>query len=561
MKSTEVKYYADFFGISEDEFLKKSGLNKAISNDKLIGHDNPKSTVPPIRGIQEYSYYTTTSGVQEYGPSIPPYILRRIPQKNPVVAAGINARCMQCREFSKISTDPDEPGWRIRTIDKKSKTTQVENEQIQKLQEFFWYTGRNDFEGYEDREDNMVDIMSKICRDQLEIDRVAIEVRRNNQGKILDFWLHDGGTIRRVWQGGYGGSRKDFNPRGLILGGSTEFREQLMRAKIEILPEDLSKIKFVQIIDGQYVSAFTGKDMIFDVRQKRSDVRYWGEGYSPLEQAMWVITGFLNGLAYNSEAFNKSTIPKIALAFEDRQYTEDQLIDLQDQWLANFQGYQGVWRIPLLRGKVNSIDLYKSARDMEYMRWLEFVGALILSIMGIDGQEIGLRFQQATNVLNENPEAKMKFSKSRGLIDILTAQEGIFNKLLIMMGWANRYYFEFTGLNPEDREANERLRTQAVKHYKTVDEVRAENDLPPLPDKKGELILDTTYFQSTMQAAGAQAGGMPGMEETEEPESDEQGGSEDEFNQMLEQATDEIAEETGLEKAEKIKSKPRTLLI
>ena len=44
-----------------------------------------------------------------------------------------------------------------------------------------------------------------------------------------------------------------------------------------------------------------------------------------------------------------------------------------------------------------------------------------------------------------------------------------------------------------------------VKSWKTVDEIRAEQDMDPLPEGKGEIILDPTYLQF-VQGMEAEAG-------------------------------------------------------
>jgi len=175
------------------------------------------------------------------------------------------------------------------------------------------------------------------------------------------------------------------------------------------------------------------------------------------------------------------------------QFDQEQYERLRDQWIANFTGIKNQWKIPIISGKVNVIDLMKSPRDLEFGKYMEITGALICSVMGVDPAEIGLRLNQAQNVLSENLEAKMKFSKDRGLHDLLGQIQSVMNKILKYSGLANKFKFEFTGLDPDDEQVRSRLRTEAVKRDKTINEIRAEQKLPPLP--YGDVILDSIYLQ------------------------------------------------------------------
>ena len=54
--------------------------------------------------------------------------------------------------------------------------------------------------------------------------------------------------------------------------------------------------------------------------------------------------------------------------------------------------------------------------------------------------------------------------------------------------------------------------------YKTVDEIRAEEDLPPLPDGEGEVILNAVWMQNKTMAAQAEMGVGDFAEEPQEDE-------------------------------------------
>jgi hypothetical protein len=353
----------------------------------------------------------------------------------------------------------------------------------------------------------------------------------------------DGATIRRVMQTGYQGHPSDFDPRAYGSGG-TKLAQELMRSRLVQVPKDIEKIKFVQRINGKLIAAFERKDLLYDCMQKRSDILFHGEGYPKTEQAMHAVTAFLFALAYNAEQFNSGTVPKIALAFKDGNFSEEQLIDLQEQWIASFRGIKGAWRIPMLNQEVQVIDLLKSPKDMEHGKYMEFTGSLICAIFSIDPQEIGMRWQYAQNVLSENPGARLKHSKDRGLNDLLGQLADHFNRIMYFAGWGTKYCFEFTGIEPEDSKERSQLESEAVKRDTTVNELRKQKDMKPIDG--GDIILDPTYMQGVQAAQMAEQGEEPG----EEPEG---------FGEDMGSAADEAVEDI-FKAARKVKT-ARTLLI
>jgi len=569
MNIDQVKIASDFFDVSQEDLLKY--VSKGDSPlQKADGNKEKKSpgVVLPMKGFLESQWQVNSSrGLREQMPPIADNLLREIERKNPIISSIINTRCRQMRAFSRRVNDDRIPGWRIKIKDIQRTPTKAELKRIEEIEQFFTNTGRMDFDGWEEREDTIHDVMIKMAREFLTIDKVAIELRRNNRGDLLDFWLVDGATIKRVTRyGGYRGQRSDFDPRLYV--SAQWLTEKLAQLKMDMVPK-VDKIKFVQELDGHLIAAFEHKDLLFETMQSRVDIRYAGFGYSPTEQAIGVVTSFLFAMAYNSEVFNTGAIPKIGLSIEDGGFSDEQLQELQDEWIANFRGIGGMWRIPILNGKVNVVDFWKSPREMEYSKYLEFTGALICAVFGIDSSELGLRLQQATSVLSENINNKMEFSKDRALKDILGKQEDVFNKIVRICKWDD-FTFHFCGLDPLDKDAEMRLMNLDVKSRKTLNEIRAENDLPK--DPYGDIVLDPTYLQYRMMKEQAeqgeqQGGGEEGFdmgeeagEDTGENADEEKGKNNSDFSdEELDSFSDEMADSVLGKASGKIKA--RTLLI
>lgn len=436
--------------------------------------------------INNYDFY----GVSQVERYIPDNILREIELKNPIISACVNLRVRQIRAFSSYSEEPNKPGFIIKYIGKKKVDSSIENE-IKLLTNFFENAGFSDIEDIETIGDSIHDIFVMMVRDYMVLDKIALELLYNKAGYVIDFRILDPATIKPVVFGGYQGNEVDFYHNNAFYYFNKNFIKRIIESKLDRIPP-VEQIRYIQEINGDIVAGFRSKEIIFDIMNKRTDIRYRYVPYSPVEQAVSIITGFLNALAYNAESFNSNAIPKIAMTVEG-EFDQEQYERLRDQWIANFTGIKNQWKIPIISGKVNVIDLMKSPRDLEFGKYMEITGALICSVMGVDPAEIGLRLNQAQNVLSENLEAKMKFSKDRGLHDLLGQIQSVMNKILRYSGLSNKYKFEFTGLDPDDEQVRSRLRTEAVKRDKTINEIRAEQKLPPLP--YGDIILDSIYLQ------------------------------------------------------------------
>jgi hypothetical protein len=468
--------------------------------------------IHPTRGLLEdqYSLYSDR-GIKEGMFFIEDRILRQIEHKNPIVSLIINTRCRQLRAFTSPQESDDLPGWRIRTKDPEYTPTKADKKEMQEITDWFTNCGRTDFEDWEEREDSFHDVNIQMAREYLTIDKVAVELRTDRKGELVDFWMLDGATIKRVYPTGYKGKRTDFDPRAYLSNDDPDMK--ILAARLDLVPEDVKEIRFVQEIAGRLTAGFKRQDLVYDFMQRRVDVRHRGFGYSPLEQAMSVITAFLYAMAYNQDNFSFGSLPKIALAFKQGGFSTEQLSAMQEEWMANFNGTKAAFRIPLFNSDVQVLDMNKSAREMEYQKYLEFTASLIGSVFGFDLMEAGLKFSSSTNVLNENQDSRMKFSKDRGLIDLLGAHANVWNKILKRTRWKDKYVFEYTGLNPRDRDNEIKQRKDRVESYMTIDEIRAEADMPPLPDKKGEVVLNSIYYQhvqNMQMQQQSEEGGAPG---------------------------------------------------
>jgi hypothetical protein len=497
---------------SNDNYIQAFNAGRAAvkSADRKIFDSVPKGV--QYNWLQNVNFNNVVHPIDK----IPDRLLRIIERRNPVVGAVTTLRIQQGTEYSHVSHDKDVPGWEFVLIDEKKVITKEQEKQKLFLEDLLQNGHIEDYNTFptNDEPPSFRERMTMYIRDRLLIDKVCWEVERNAKGETCALWTLDGATIYPVLPGGFYGSLSQIGVG--VTGGFSTLSDKLRQAKVDNIPP-VEEIAYIQellygMTGGGITAAFRKTDLIYDISSDLNDIRYYKQGYSVVEKANIAVSAFINSISFNSNGLARGAIPKVAIAMgKESGYTQDQLEDLQDEWMANFEGVDGQWNIPLLNGDAKILNLMPNNRDMEYQKYMEFCGALICSIMGADPAEAGLRFNQAQQVLSENSDAKQTFSKDRGLNQLLGDFAYIVNKWLKISGYpfAEQFRFRFNGLISSDKGFEADLIKKKVETYLTVNEARKELGLKPLPD--GDLILNSIYFQAK-QAASMEQGGADGSQ-------------------------------------------------
>lgn len=216
---------------------------------------------------------------------------------------------------------------------------------------------------------------------------------------------------------------------------------------------------------------------------------------------------------------------KGVLAFEG-QVPPDQLEAFRRQWHQQVSGVNNAWRTPILSlskdTKLNWVSLHSSNRDMEWGKYMEYLIKSICGVFQIDPIEIGFD-------ISRNPSGagsglglgggfaieRIQFSQDKGLLPILRHIAHLINDYVV---WRLDPDFEFTfvGHDQYDEKDDVDIEQKAGQVYKTVNEIRAEHDLPKLPDAEdikspGDVVLSPTFMQAmTAMSQQGQQGMMPG---------------------------------------------------
>ena len=198
---------------------------------------------------------------------------------------------------------------------------------------------------------------------------------------------------------------------------------------------------------------------------------------------------------------------------------------------------------------------------------MEYLIKSICGVFQIDPIEIG--FDISKNGMGQGGSGglgqgfawdRLQYSMDKGLAPLLRFIQHQLNEYIV---WRINpdFEFEFVGLDARDEKDDMEIEQQQVKTFKTINELRAEHDMPALPEADdiksvGDILLDPTFFQAVTglsQEAKQQAqmsamggGGAPGGGGPPGAGGDDQGGmptdQEPDYGNM---STEDLQKEMG----------------
>lgn len=538
--SKSVDFYKEEIAPFQSDLI-KAGL---IKPDK--GAYDAKSSL-----IDPWAYGSMAYGYKEKYSLLSYEKCRQITYADPIVAAIIQLRTNQVASFKNLAREQYDIGWRIKMRDKDSVPKEGDEKIIKELETFIMHCGVP--ENFEDtpelkRRDGWDTFLRKITRDTLSFDQINFEIIPRNDGKPYAFFAVDPATIKLI---------PDLKERVERFSTATAADAE---ENTWVQPFDTSNEfkefkpespKFAQVINGVKRHVYDEWEMAFGVRNPRTDLAAYGYGFSEIEMLVTTITSHMNAETYNRKFFSQGSTIKGVMTFEG-SVPPDQLDAFRRQWYAQSTGVNNAWRTPIMAlgagNKLNWTSLQLNNREMEFGKWLEYCIKTICGVFLIDPIEIGFDIskqgagQQGNGgggLNGGNQSERMEFSKDKGLRPILAHIETLLNEYIVWRLDPN-YEFEFVGLNADTEKDEFEQAEKQVKSIKTIDEVRAEWDLPPLPSwekmaKKGPgaLILDSSLInlvgqqiqaaqakedqenQMAMQGGGGdQPGGIPGQDQS-----------------------------------------------
>lgn len=472
---------------------------------------DPKSLFWDPYAIIEQLGYKEKPSQMTYG------TLRHIVWRMPILQAIIQTRVNQIASFAYPQHDRYQLGFRVKLRESDKEPTKAERDWMQQAETMLMRTGVTD----NPRERDMFEMfLRKLARDSLMYDQACFEIVPNREGLPCEWYAIDAASIR-------------------LADSNTTYYSKANR----------QDVRYVQIYDGLIVTEYGIEDLSFGIRNPSTNIRQQGYGTSELEMLIQAITSLLYAWEYNSKFFSQGSAAKGLLNFKGA-IPEKQLRAFRRHWYQMLAGVENAWRTPIVNAdEVQWVNLQQSNRDMEFNAWFDFLIKVSCSMFAMDPAEINFKYGntgQSSGLQEASNKEKITESKERGLRPLLRFIANQINQYII---WPINESFEFTfmGLDAATRDDIAKLNQTRVKTIMTVDELRAEDDLEPLPDGKGEVILDPTWLQFMQIKEGAMEGGDMGEGGPGDggfgggEDGDEGGGDDADFEALLRQYEEEEA--------------------
>jgi hypothetical protein len=443
---------------------KNKNRNSNSSDLSLINMDATAKKMQSLLNNPEYLMWMQSGaakGLREKMLDLNFTVIRNTCGKIPLVNSVMNARVDEIIPFCRRQASKGEPGYDFEYIGEKQLSEEEKTHIKSTLNGYIDQTG---FASDPDREDDFMDYVQMFVRDTLTIDQVATEIQYNNRGEACAFWALDAATIKRV------------NPH------KSQFDEN---------------VRYVQEIDNKIYNVYTQQDLIFDYKNKRSDLRFRGFGYSPIEMCIDLITTLLFGYNYVRDQLMRDKVPKGFISVMG-DAGQQQLDSIRRYWYAAMSGAGGSWNIPILPSGKDGVGIEwksigQSNKDMEYHKLMMFVSSIVASVFGMDLAELGIKSDDSTALIGESGAPRIQNSRNRALYSMLAYLEQHINKHIrkITIDWR----FKIVGINKEDDDKKAEIEKKQLATRKTINELREEAGDVPIDEDYANTVLNPEAIQ------------------------------------------------------------------
>lgn len=374
--------------------------------------------------------------------------LRDIAYGVDLIAAVVMTRQRQVSAFLKPEKSHGPLGFHIVRADGE-KMSEADKKAARRIERMLLDGGDEDnyFARKKLRRKDLYSYVSTLVRDTLIADACPVELTYTPSGKLSGWYNVDFTTVRLCIESGYEGD---------------------------------DEIVAVQVIDAVPHVAYTFRDLIYEVRNPRADLRCGGYGYSENEVAIRAITAYLNSIVFNASGIDRNATPRGFITLIG-DYDQDQLTSFKRQMMLMLRGASNRWNVPIMSAKEGAAPVWTpmdSYNEMFFARWITLLASVVCAVYGIDPSEINLdSFSVRPSALSgDNTAQKLAQSRDKGLIPLLFFVEKHLN--ILVQAIDKKYMLEFVGLFEDDaNQKQERLKIVA-----TVDEMREIDGRPPFND-------------------------------------------------------------------------------
>jgi len=418
--------------------------------------------------------------------------------KDPIISSIVQTRISQICQFSVPQKDKYDSGFVWEKIDD-SPLTDEDKETIKMLNNFILNTGIVDDEREEADELLSFETFLKLCvKDALIYDTLTAEIVPDKTGKV-HHWLPVSAASMRLTAKNL--STADAHDDELFGGLEKPIDPQFLRD---------GKYKYTQVVKGQMKKVYTNKEIIMEFRNPINDLFTNGYPVGELDLLMNTVSAHLNAENYNRSIFTNG-LTSAGIINLKGEVDDEQLKAMRRAWYSQGVGIDAMFKTPIVNTPdgMEFIKLDATHKDIEYSQYIEYLIKVMCAVYQIAPDEIGFTTSgrsgaQGNSQNYNNVEKKVKYSMDKGLKPLLKFVASIINDKIMpkfSKELNQQFRFKFVGLNVEDRIIEVDRLSKEGRIYKTVNDVRREMGMQPIPG--ADFILDPTYMEWYMQMSEA----------------------------------------------------------
>lgn len=381
------------------------------------------------------------------------------------------------KKFGHPADHPGDYGFEIVLKDKSRVPDESTRKTAREIEEWVMTCGTIDSNSWEVyTRDSFADFLGLSMQDSLILDGAAWEIRNGKNGVPEAWSAVDAGTIFKT---------KPANPK---------------------MPFNPTDAAYTQIVNGKPVAHYGLNNLAYIIRNKDTDINKMGYGSPELLDVARIVLNILMAYDYNQKFFQQGGPAGLLIG---TNIPREQFDSMVRQLRYVTSGVANAHRLPSVSApegadlKWLQLSGYNN-KEMGYYDWIlmnmKFVAANYQVALEETGFYMGREGEGGSFVQSNDFEAKIRVSQSKCLSDGLDTLEDAFNKYILTphskwgphKHWGD-FKLKFVGLESKSNSDRADLANKLTKSW-TVDEVRTRIwGMEPLPDGKGEIILDTIY--------------------------------------------------------------------
>lgn len=459
----------------------------------MVGFDDHASVIRPkaIQKDPNEMYSKENPLIVDKVHGVPKVMLKQLSVRDPVVSAIIKEFSIRIAAFGIKSRNRYDVGSKVIPIDglvsggNKDKVDAV----VKNIENWFFNVGnlrkrppkyRMTFEEF----------LNIVTRDMLTYGYAAVEKVRDKDGSLAYLWPADTSTI---YYARPGVSKAD------LIGQLSNYVDDKGTYKLELH----NHYKYIQVIQGKAYKGFTDDEMDFIFLTRQSWWENQGITTGPLELCLPLINSHLQSINYNNNFLLQGTAAKMILMLKNASPQTVQ--EFRARWNSMIsQAHINGFRTPIVGGEfeIEQVSLGNGPKDMEMVQFQDDLVRKMCAIFGIDPAALGWSHLARTanqSSLSEGSQAwKVAYSEKRGFKPVLNILQNWINSSVlpeIQEGIEEILEFLFVGLDREDKQVELQRFQQELSTYRTINDIREEVGLEPLPDLGSNMVLNPTALQ------------------------------------------------------------------